>query len=100
MGIEKFLDAGTAHISYEDSLKLIDDHEAFPSRVIPHEFGWWINVLDWAEWDENMFVQKLEEQGYSQGMLNLLTYAAVNGCWWINLDCDGCYVDGLEEFDW
>lgn len=44
MGLEKFLEASTAYINYEDSLKLLEDPEAFPTRVIPHEYGWWISV--------------------------------------------------------
>lgn len=100
MSIEKFLDASTGHITYEDSLKLLDDHEAFPSRVIPHQFGWWINVPDWAEWSELEVVLSLYRKGYSQGMLNLLKYAAVNGCWWVNLDCDAYAVEGLDVFEW
>ena len=100
MGVEKFLDASTGHITYEDSLKLLDGHEDFPSRVIPHEFGWWINVPYLSEWGENMIIQKLTEQGYSGGMLNLLKYASENSCWWINLDCDAIDVEGLEVFEW
>jgi hypothetical protein len=37
MGVEKFLDASTDCITYEDNLKLLDDPEAFPSRVITHD---------------------------------------------------------------
>ena len=100
MGIENFLDASTGHITYEDNLKLLNDHLAFPTRVIPHEFGWWINVPDLAEWNEHILIQDLDEQGYSQGFLNLLKYAAMNGCWWINLDCDAYEVEGIDVFEW
>ncbi len=39
MGVEKFLDASTGHITYADSQKLLEGPDAFPSRVISHEFG-------------------------------------------------------------
>lgn len=99
MGIEKFVDASTEYITYEDSLKLLEDPEAFPSRVITHEFGWWINVPEVKLLDED-WIQRMKCEGYSDRFINLIKMASENDCWWINLDCDGTNVDGLEPIAW
>jgi hypothetical protein len=99
MGVEKFLDAGTGHITYADSIKLLEDPEGFPSRVITHEFGWWINVCE-KKLLQNEMIQPMRDEGYSEGFVNLIKAASASDCWWINLDCDGGYVDGLRIFKW
>jgi hypothetical protein len=99
MGVEKFLDAATAYITYEDSVKLLDDPVAFPSRVIPHEFGWWINVPEVKLLEEDL-IQPMKCADYSVRFINMIKMASKNGCWWINLDCDGGYVEGLEYNEW
>lgn len=99
MGVENFLDAGTCHITYEDSLLLLNDPEGFPSRVIPHEYGWWINVLLENTFEEEK-IRVMLENGYSESFANLMRLAHKHNCCWINLDSDGDYVEGLEINDW
>lgn len=98
MGVEKFLDASTGYITYEDSLKLLEDPESFPTRVIPHEYGWWINVSLENEFEEKVLL--MLDYGYSEPFANLMRLAHKHSCCWINLDCDGEYVDGLGINDW
>ena len=99
MGLEKFGDASTGHITYADSLKLLEAPDAFPSRVIPHEIGWWINVPEVKLLEEDL-IQPMKCAGYSERFINMIKMASKNGCWWINLDCDGEYVEGLEYNEW
>jgi hypothetical protein len=99
MGVEKFLDSATNHITYKDSRKLLESPEGFPSRVIEHEFGWWINLVEKKLIEEEM-IQPMREDGYSKSFIKLIKKASAHHCWWINLDCDGCYVDGLRTFKW
>ena len=96
MGIEKFLDASTGYITYEDSLKLLDDPEAFTTRVIPHEYGWWISTASIEPYN----LEQMKQDGYSEAFIRLMKMAAKNDCWWINLDADGEDVEGLEQNEW
>ena len=98
MGAEKFLDASTGYITDEDRLKLLDDPTAFPTRVIPHEFGWWINVPSIEYLEEDDKLHQIKQCGYSDLFVNLIKFAAKHDCWCINLDCDGEVLDD-EEMD-
>jgi hypothetical protein len=100
MGVEKFLDVSTGHITHEDSQYLSIGYDNFPARVIPHEYGWWINVPEKKLWEEESKADCMRKQGYSEGLISVLMFARNNDCWWVNLDCDGEYVDGLEIFEW
>jgi len=75
MGVEKFLDASTGHITYADSLKLLEDPNAFPSRVIPHEFGWWINIPDFKLLKEGL-IKPMKGAGYSESFINMIKMAS------------------------
>ena len=99
MGVEKFLDASTGYITCADSLKLLEAPDDFPGRVIPHKFGWWISVLLENTFEEEVIVA-MRETGYSENFAGLMRLAHENNCWWINLDSDGGYVDGLESLNW
>jgi hypothetical protein len=102
MSVEKFLDAGTSYITYEDSLKLLADPDNFPTRVITHEYGWIIHVPPWdylKEEDNDELVQMLDK-GYSHAFVILMVYASKRDCWWINLDSDGGDVEGLPQHEW
>lgn len=94
MGLEKFLEASTAYINYEDSLKLLEDPEAFPTRVIPHEYGWWISVYFFMCPEESYRLQEMKQYGYSDAFINLVKFAAKR---WINLECDAEEVDCEAE---
>jgi hypothetical protein len=81
-------------------LKLLAEPEAFPTRVIPHEHGWWINVPSIEYLEEEDKLLQIKRCGHSDIFINLIRFAAKNRCWWINLDCDGEEVDGLEYNEW
>lgn len=98
MGVEKFLDASTGYITYADSRKLLEAPEDFPSLVISHEYGWWIHVGGKRDLPE-MF-QRMRADGFSEAFIMLIKKASNWGCWWINLDCDGFEVEGLEVIEW
>ena len=100
MGIEKFLDASTGHVTYEDSLKLLNYPISLPCRVIPHEYGWWIKVPEKKLWREDPRADWIREKGYSEGLISMLIFANENDCWWVNLDCDAEFVEGLKSFEW
>lgn len=102
MSVQKFLDARTSYITYEDSLKLLANPDNFPTRVISHEYGWIIHVPPWndlREEDDDVLEQMLVA-GYSQAFVTLMVYASKRDCWWINLDCDGEEVEGLLKHEW
>lgn len=100
MGVEKYLDVSTGHITYKDSQILIAQHRNFPTRVIPHQYGWWINIPEMKIWEENQVAAKMQTQEYSKDFTNLLLFALENECWWLNLDCDGSYIEELNCFEW
>jgi len=100
MGVQKYLDASTGHITFEDSQRLCAHHQSLPTRVIVHEYGWWINVPDKKLWEEELIASQIQSQGYSKDFLALILFAMKRECWWINLDCDGSYIAGLNSFDW
>lgn len=99
MAIEKFLDASTGHITAGDKILLEEDFDSFPTRVIPHEFGWWVNVPVKEDYDEeeNPFIE-MRAQGYSDAFINFINLAADSGCWWINFDADGDRLESFEMF--
>jgi hypothetical protein len=99
MAIEKYLDISTGHITYEDSQTLLWKHESFPTRVIAHEYGWWICVYDKKTQKESVY-PGMRKQGYSEAFIDMMRMAADANCSWINLDSDGDYLEGLETFDW
>jgi len=99
MGVEKFLDASTGHITYEDSNKLLNFPEVFPSRVIVHEYGWLINVMEGNLLEDEM-IKPMRKDGYSESFISLIRKASEHNCWWINLDCDGGYVEDLRSHEW
>ena len=102
MGLEKFLDASTGYITYEDSEMLMAYADSVPARVIRHNYGWFISICSLSRCPEHRaFVLKtMREYGYSQSFIDLLKHAAQNDCWWINLDRDGEDVDELEQNEW
>lgn len=87
MPVFKYLDLSTAHITRLDSQLL--NREKQPARVIPHDYGWWINV----QWEESASshverIQAFTNFGYSESFLNVYRLARQLKCNWINLDQD------------
>ena len=70
------MDASTAYITYEDSLKLLEDSEAFPTRVISQEYGWWIHKPKLKKLEEDEKLQQMRHDGYSDVFINLVKFAA------------------------
>lgn len=97
MAVEKFLDAGTTHILARDSDLLYLDPRLFPARVIPHDYGWWINVPEEKILEE--YIPLMFDAGFSLAFVKLMRQACNLGCWWINLDIDGDVLEDLESFD-
>lgn len=107
MAVQKFLDASTRHITQQDNTLLLGlrgdtstlDGSLFPIRVIPHTYGWWVNVTsEPGELDE--YIRELTAAGMSEAFCTLLRYARERECWWINLDRDAEELDDLPTFDW
>ena len=50
--------------------------------------------------EEEAKLHLIKQSGYSDFFIDLIKFADKNSCWWINLDCDGEYVEGLEYNEW
>lgn len=101
--INQFLDLSTKYMTREDSKKLavaeIEGVEFSKPRVIPHEYGWFVNVQpDQEIFDEH--VESLKKLGFSAAFIDVLTFARKHECWWINFDQDGEDEEGLPTFEW
>ena len=107
MSVAKFLDASTGYMTKNDSLLLanIEKLQAIKAyrsrpRVIPHEYGWWVNVQQ--EGDVYVdHIAALVDAGFSASFLKVMHHARKHGCWWINFDQDGSKdLVGLRLFNW
>ena len=94
MAVQKFLDASISHISISDRTLLCCREDKFPTRVIPHDHGWWVNVPEKKELSE--YVVRMCLQGFSSSFVRLLVAASDCDCWWIKLDTDGDMWECLE----
>ena len=94
MAVQTFLDASTGHITTSDRTLLCGREHKFPTRVIPHDHGWWVNVPEKKELAEYLVQMCME--GFSSSFVRLLVAASDLNCWWINLDTDGDMWEVLE----
>jgi len=94
MAVQTFLDASTGHITTLDKTLLCGREHKFPTRVIPHDHGWWVNVPDKGELQE--IIVKVRMQGFSSSFVRLLVAASNRDCLWINLDTDGAIWEDLK----
>jgi hypothetical protein len=94
MAVQTFLDASTDHITTFDKTLLCGREHKFPTRVIPHNHGWWVNVPDKKELAEYLVLMCMA--GFSISFVRLLVAASDCDCWWINLDTDGDMSEALE----
>lgn len=90
--VMQYLDASTAHLPQHErdglqSGELLDNKTP---RVIPHEYGWWVNVPD--EIDEDDFER-------APALLAVVRFARRHNCNWINFDVDARIVDRLQSYD-
>ncbi len=90
MAIQNYLDASTAHITDRDVILLKCEHYKFPSRIIAHEYGWWISVPDKESIQES--TRQMLKDGCSSSFVELFIIASNSDCWWINLDMDAPYL--------
>ena len=87
MEISKMLTISTAHISEETANHLKRNGLFVPCYEF--EYGFFV------------FVQEgIEDANLPQDLKNCLILAKEHGCSWLQLDCDGDYVEGLEKYDW
>lgn len=97
--IGKFLDANTDTITEGDMEILVVNAEdpsdiaegrstALRARVIPHTYGWLINVQHDDEESLQEALKSITDNGLSDQFQQLFHAAASNACDWINLDRD------------
>lgn len=90
--IGKFLEACTDQVT-EPDLELLERLEEVllgisAPRVIPHQYGWFIDVQHDDPDNLKESLQSITDCGLSAEFLALYQIAASNGCDWINLDKD------------
>jgi hypothetical protein len=97
MPVFKYLDVSTGHLSdwEQENLPSIETskayEDAFSIRVIPHEFGWWVNVPSTEEELEEAIKSLLTGGGRFGNVALMLKYAFKKECFWINFDSDAIY---------
>lgn len=110
--IVRMLCASTGHITKSDAGLLAtnvgkndpdnrveDDDPADP--VVAWDkapYGWFVWVP--SDFDIETDGEAFTDRGYSLQFLKLLELARKNDCDWINLDCDGPEIAGLESVQW
>ena len=72
MAVQTFLDASTGHITTFDKTLLCGREHKFPTRVIPHDHGWWVNVPDKKELAE--YLVRMCMAGFSISFVRLLLW--------------------------
>jgi hypothetical protein len=97
--IGKFLDTSTETITEED-MKILETHQETPTdiadgrgtrlhvRVIPHTYGWWINVQHGDDDCLQEALASISDNGFSEQFKQLFQAAVDNACDWINIDRD------------
>lgn len=109
-------DASTCHITAKDNeiLKSFSniDHEdggtreIHPQVVLRYYYGFIVSVWHWQsgigmEADElDSIEKKLLSLGHSEAYINLCRVSGLNGCKFLNLDCDGTVYDFFPEYSW
>lgn len=101
MTILKLLDLSTGHLRSEDANKLtkiLSSNQ--PSRVIPHEYGWWVNVVQEDTDTLRDVTDEFASLGYSKEFVFIYNHAFTHNCAWINFDQDGELLDQFKQFNW
>ncbi len=104
MPVFKYLDLGTDAMTLTDSKLLAqhseeaDDSDPNCPRVIPHAYGWWVNVQQ--DEDDDSPVTVLEGLGFSPSFVRAFKHAQKLECNWINFDQDGATDEELDHHDW
>jgi hypothetical protein len=102
MPVYKYLDLSTAHVT-EAEMDAINarfgDVDDETPRVIPHDYGAWVNVPEQQIVDEDSeFYAALAER--YPNVAACLERARALECLWINFDQDASTHDGLPTYDW
>ena len=101
--IYKYMDLSTAHYTSEDQewlQRYTSNNVTLPMRVIPHEYGYWINVSEDLIDKFEEHIAKLEAVNFSTAFIRVYQYAHENNCRWINFDRDADIDPILETFEW
>lgn len=97
--VYRYLDLCTAHLTEAEmeavNRRLADFEEPTP-RVIPHEYGAWVNVLINPE----LALINAELRERCPNLVVCIDRARELDCLWINFDQDASLHDGLRAFDW
>lgn len=103
MGIHKFLDLNTAHLTKDDAdmLTAYDPEgllgSALPIIVRPHDYGWFIHV---PHDDVTTVLNDCVKAAFSKHFVKILRHAAKRKCWWINFDSDGEFHHKFKKHVW
>jgi hypothetical protein len=102
MPVYRYLDLSTAHLTEREANELslaysFGDLDHSP-RVIPHDYGAWVNVPDLdGAWDEQD-TAALEKS--RPNFAACIARARKLGCNWINFDADAEQDSDLPTFEW
>lgn len=100
MPVYAYLDLSTAHLT-EAEMDAVNDrlaaleHES--PRVIAHEHGAWVNVVEAALTSAE---GAAELAAALPNLSACLSRARELGCAWINFDADAAYDDVLPTYEW
>lgn len=95
--VAKYLDITTAHLTAAEMEAVTDrfaDVDDDTPRVIPHDYGAWVNVQREAMYDEGEFAELYPN------VAACLTRAHELDCNWINFDRDAGQDDVLPIYEW
>jgi len=93
MSIHNYLDLSTCHITEKDS-QILTENKDLPFRVIPHEYGYWINV------QSAVTMGVCKKHNLSSDFFKLIFIAFIKNCDWINLDRDSEIEKQLNVNNW
>lgn len=96
--IMKFIDLSTGYVKMEELTMMaeLDEGSEIGVRVIPHEYGYWVNVPGEDSADNEEYLARLREKGYNS-LADCVKYAFNNECLWINFDEDGGVLEGEDS---
>lgn len=96
--VHQFLDASSTHLP-EAERELLEERggagEGWP-RVVPHEYGWWVNVQADEDYADETHAGLVDE---APALVAALKFAQTPECWWINFDSDASEIAGLEVYE-
>lgn len=97
MSVYGYLDLSTGHLpeaEFDAVAANLPDRDDSGPRIIPHEYGAWVNVP--SGWEEQEWRELAE---HYPNLAACLEHATRLNCQWINFDQDGDHAD-LPRFSW